>query len=138
MFFDCDWSKCKTDITSVIIREFNKKESITKLINAFFIQKQRTIQNNEYLFNIRTSKSSWFERESKFEMFRDSKKICFIIEFRKIRNSKKNLIVIESVNSWLINSNDIRLRIQWITRYVANNVILTKNVQTLQNEIYGL
>ena len=44
-------------------------------------------------------------------MFRDLKEIYFIIEFKKIRDFKKNMIVIERIDNLLIDSIDIRLRI---------------------------
>ena len=58
-------------------------------------------------------------------MFCDLKEICLIIEFRRTRDSKRNMIVIKSIDRLLINSIDIRFQIQWVTWYVANNVILT-------------
>ena len=58
-------------------------------------------------------------------MSRDLKEICIIIEFKKVRNSKKNMIVIESIDSLLLDSIDIYLQTQGITQYFASNVILT-------------
>ena len=42
-----------------------------------------------------------------------------------VRGSKRNMTVIESIKSWIVGSIGIRLRTQWVTRYVASNVVLT-------------
>ena len=48
------------------------------------------------------------------------------IRIWNVSRFKRNMIVIKRIDSFLIDSINIRLQIQWVTRYVASNVVLTK------------
>ena len=66
---DCDRLKCKNDITSVIINNFNKKELINKLIDVFFKKRNANFIYSMNVYSIFESRRIREKRERKFAVF---------------------------------------------------------------------
>ena len=125
----------KTISQAWLYKNFSKRKSINRLIDAFLRKENVNIicSMNVYLiFEFRRIRK---KRERKFVVFRVMfciNKKCLVltknmifIESQSVRNWKKNVIVIESINCRLLDNIDVRLQILCVTRYVVNNMILT-------------
>ena len=109
-----------------LYENFNKRKSINRLIDAFLKKKSKhyRIMNVYLIFEFRKVRN--LNVNQNLKSFVIHKKYVLSSNLREFVIQKRNMIVIESINSWLVDSIDIRLRTQWITRYVASNVVLTR------------